>query len=92
MIKHYCPPSIFYIMLAIIFVCVLCFYIYIYISIILLKKRKSHFDPFLEQGQGCCCPLGAPGAAPEQVKFQKRWWPRNERSQMLCVGISADVH
>lgn len=28
---------------------VLRFYIYIYISIILLKKRKNHFDPFLGQ-------------------------------------------
>lgn len=33
-------------------VSVLCFYIYIYISIILLKKRQNHSDPFLGQGYG----------------------------------------
>lgn len=71
--------------------CIVCFmFLYLHLYIYnFIKKRKSHFDPFLEQGQGCCCPLGASGATPEWVKFWEGWWPR--KGVRCCVGISADV-
>lgn len=65
--------------------CIVCFmFLYLHLYIYnFIKKRKSHFDPFLEQGQGCCCPLGALGATPEWVKFWEGWWPR--KGVRCCV-------
>lgn len=49
---------------------VLCFCINIYISIILLKKKKSHSGPFLEQDQGSWRGIGV---RPREKGWQPVW-------------------